>query len=440
MPDINDLSEREREILCLVAEGASNKQIAQELFISANTVKVHLRNIFTKIGVSSRTEAAMFAVSSGLVEPITDDGSGGSGVVISSAQAKVGSIDVLELPARSRWIGSLFIFIALFIVGLLVLYLLRDQIFQSRVSGEPPIIQDSLRWQENSSLPTARYGFAAAAHEGQIYVIAGESEEGVTGVVERYDPSLDKWFTLSSKPVPVKDIHAAVIGGKIYIPGGRMKSGQLTDILEVYDPLEDTWEQYASLPFPIYAYSLVAYEGKLFLFGGLNDTSYLDIVLTYDPEMNEWYELTSMPTARAYSGAVVTGNKILVIGGVDGEEALAVHEIYYPEREDAETNPWSEGASMPGGRYGMGIVSIADTIYVLGGISNEGTMIQTLQYSSQDEEWRLYSSSESETWAFLGLLRIETELFAVGGLLNNEPTDRNLSYKAIYTINLPLIR
>ena len=69
MADINDLSEREREILVLAAKGASNKQIAQELFISTNTVKVHLRHIFNKIGVASRTEAAMFAVGAGLVDP-----------------------------------------------------------------------------------------------------------------------------------------------------------------------------------------------------------------------------------------------------------------------------------------------------------------------------------------------------------------------------------
>ena len=63
-----NLSQREQEILSLLATGASNKDIATRLNISPNTVKVHLRNIYSKIKVSSRTEATLYAVKSGLVD------------------------------------------------------------------------------------------------------------------------------------------------------------------------------------------------------------------------------------------------------------------------------------------------------------------------------------------------------------------------------------
>ncbi len=59
------LSEREMEVLKLAATGVSNKDIAQQLFLSPRTVQVHLGNIFTKLGVASRTEAVLYALKRG---------------------------------------------------------------------------------------------------------------------------------------------------------------------------------------------------------------------------------------------------------------------------------------------------------------------------------------------------------------------------------------
>ncbi len=61
------LTERELEVLQAVAGGKSNKEIAEQLFLSTNTVQVHLRNIFGKLGVGSRTEAVTQALRQGLI-------------------------------------------------------------------------------------------------------------------------------------------------------------------------------------------------------------------------------------------------------------------------------------------------------------------------------------------------------------------------------------
>jgi len=62
---IGPLSEREMEVLNLAAKGISNKDIAEQLFLSPRTVQVHLGNIFNKLGVASRTEAILYGLRRG---------------------------------------------------------------------------------------------------------------------------------------------------------------------------------------------------------------------------------------------------------------------------------------------------------------------------------------------------------------------------------------
>lgn len=62
-----DLTERERAVLALLVEGLNNTQIAAQLFVSPSTVKSHVSNLLSKLGVASRTEAATLAMRHGLV-------------------------------------------------------------------------------------------------------------------------------------------------------------------------------------------------------------------------------------------------------------------------------------------------------------------------------------------------------------------------------------
>ena len=67
-PSANTLSEREREVLTLAARGAGNKSIALELHVSVRTIHAHMRHIFNKMGVASRTEAVMVGVREGWLQ------------------------------------------------------------------------------------------------------------------------------------------------------------------------------------------------------------------------------------------------------------------------------------------------------------------------------------------------------------------------------------
>src|SRR5512139_433590 len=130
-PETNELSDRELDILRLVATGASNKEIAQRLAISSNTVKVHLRNIFAKIGATTRTEAAMYAVNAGLVPGMemkvseVDEGISEQEVPVQAplsreeASTPSGLLTLTE-PASVNYTGRRSIFFILLAVAILI--------------------------------------------------------------------------------------------------------------------------------------------------------------------------------------------------------------------------------------------------------------------------------------------------------------------------------
>jgi DNA-binding NarL/FixJ family response regulator len=67
LPSLNDLTEREVEVLRLVAQGLSDAQVAQALVISPRTVNAHLRSIYRKLGITSRHAATLFALEKHLI-------------------------------------------------------------------------------------------------------------------------------------------------------------------------------------------------------------------------------------------------------------------------------------------------------------------------------------------------------------------------------------
>ena len=77
------ISEREREVMTLVADGLANREIGDRLGISEKTVKAHLTRVYQRLGISNRSQAVAYARQRGLQSPLGDqsrpDDHGGSG-------------------------------------------------------------------------------------------------------------------------------------------------------------------------------------------------------------------------------------------------------------------------------------------------------------------------------------------------------------------------
>lgn len=438
---MNDLRDRELEIVSLVATGASNKEIAVRLNISANTVKVHLRNIFTKTGVSSRTELVMWAVNNGLVPNVgqlTDVFSSepGEDEAIPSPASEAAETLVARRQAKTIRVLSLLIATLIFFIAVGVVWAVRER----QLSPAPVETAgvSEVKWVELAPMTTPRSGLALVAYEDQLIALAGLTEQGVSGDVERYDPVTDRWKEGRSKPTPVTDVSAVVIDGKIYVPGGQITAGEVTAVCEVYDPALDEWSTCPNLPEPRSDYGLVNFDGSIYLFGGWDGRRVIDQVYRYRPGEEIWEELPHMPTARRDLGAAAAGRRILVIGGEDEAGLLPSNEIFLPDQSDNPQAAWSIGPPLPEAISGMGVTSVADIVYIVGG---EGPQILKYPVMSFDDNrmWRVVDDFLGEIPVSPGLASLGKYIYLVGGMNEGKISGRTSRYQVIFTVSFPII-
>lgn len=428
------LSERETEILKLVATGASNKEIATRLVISPNTVKVHLRNIFSKINVVSRTEATLYAMNSGLIKT-------GNGNMPDIGDFTVAA-DLPDSAKRNSWntvSGVVAIGSGLAVLILAIMILVRSSLNPTAQLAQPGGTATS-RWLVKAALPEPVADAAIAIYEGTVYLIGGDRAGKVSASVSAYDPEADSWTQKTAKPTPVQAAGAVLLGEKIYVPGGRAADGTSLNIQEVYDPRSDTWEKAAPLPIGLSGYAATAFEGRMYLFGGMEGDKFSNRVFVYDPTGNAWSELKPMDSPVAFATAVAIGSKIFLSGGESSQGKSSNLLAYYPQRTSAGENAWEKHADLPDGRTGYRLIKLADALYAVGGSAtgNENPL-PVLHYDEKNERWDLLDQPPEPIGDRPALAAIGNHIHIFGGELNGRTQNEHLAYQAIYTVLIPAI-
>jgi DNA-binding CsgD family transcriptional regulator len=452
------LSDRELEVLQCVVNGAGNKEIAATLTISQNTVKVHLRNIYTKLAVSSRTEASTAALQQGLVTlaGVTTDSSEPEAAPQSKSDGETAVPTAAEIVAphpRPDFFPRRIALVSLLLVLLVAVIFLVYQAFGETTPlsdsatepfAETPITDD---WLQSRPLPAARSNMALVGNGLNLYLIGGQTEAGVTGIVSILDTSDLIWREGASKPTAVTDITGAELFGEIYIPGGKLANGQPTRVVEVYTPANDSWRVATPLPTAVSGGLVLADGSFIYLFGGWDGQTYLADAYRFDPANNSWQILPNMPSARAFvSGGVVKG-KLYVVGGYDGEQPLSECAYFDPAMPDDEAadieGSWHSCADTLLPRAGASAAGLFNKLYLFGGGAFSGEPITFSEsYNPDADQWSVINTpqlDEQPTWSHLGITYIETKIYAVGGIRGTITTADTFVYRPLaYQTFIPI--
>ncbi len=269
----SELSERELQILLLVAQGLSNRQIAGQLDISDNTVKVHVRNIFVKINVASRTEASLYAVRHGLL--IVENQPVAPAPIVEPPPPLVVPADTVRPVLVPRW-GWLVV------AGVVVVIGGGGLVWWATQTPVTPVIRQQssapTRWARLPALPNPQPDQQFAVYAGQLYAFTGN--HGSQWL--QFDDATRTWITLADLPFVMPN------SAKVWADGAGLWVVGSDDGRGVWRWDSEKWQVQPMLPAGVTVAGVVRVDGALLVLGQLTTTAENVSAWTLAPQAQSW--------------------------------------------------------------------------------------------------------------------------------------------------------
>ncbi len=248
-------------------------------------------------------------------------------------------------------------------------------------------------WFTRADLPTARQEILPGALGDKIFVVGGWlATGGITDQVEYYDAVTDEWS--SALPLPVDNHHCAVVGidGLVYVIGGYINvfwPWRSTDVVLAYNPLTWEWTEKAPMIVGRGEHAVAVFDGKIYVTGGNDyDGNVVSVVEVYDPVADTWTQVADLPTPRHHHASAAVDSLIYVVGGRQGYWGTTYTMISMVEAYSPASNTWYSIGDMPYPRGGLSAAGMGDKLYIFGG-EIPGIFEESEEYDPATDTWRL---------------------------------------------------
>ncbi len=461
MSEQSPLSEREIEVLKQLALGASNNEIANTLVISPNTVKVHIRNIYAKLGVLSRAEATLEAVRRGLIEVAINPIATPEAEIVQPeiepvvSPVKLESIELNPLPDPINLqpaitptpdpitpvitqptnqitiprayalaiVGVLFgLIVAVFAIGWFVVS------GNNSATNEPvtTMIVSNV-WQPLTALPQPTYQHAGVFVADSLIVIGGNTDTGVVAHTRQLNLATGAWRDLAAKPTAVAASGAVQIAGQIYVAGGRDKNGAASATFEIFDLAQNRWQTGPAMPAPRANAMVAAIDGKVYVFGGEAESVIADTSFMYSPDTKSWSQGASLPLPLRDAAIAQSGSDIVLTGGQTTTGTnLGTWRL--------QTGTWQKLADLPGPRIDAGAVYITNQVYLVGGAEGDQPILVL-----QNGIWNATDLRTGHAISEHLVLSNARDIYSIGGWNGTNALAETRSWTPITNIFLPSV-